>query len=146
MAAPVPRSLLLAAIVVTATLGLAGCGGGSDESIHLGVNAIVGGQPLTTVFVPGATGTVDILAGQSVELDANEPVIWAFSINGSPLFGNGTTVFFSGLTITETAVSQSRVVIDTSAVGPFAAPVIITLTATSTIDAAEVALIDLVVH
>ena len=139
------RARLAAALGVVAWT-LAACGGGSDSPAVLDVNAVVGGQPVTTDFVPGAVGSVDIVAGQSVELDASEPVDWAFSVNGSPLFGNGTTVLFGGLAITETALSPSRVVLDTSVGGPFPSPVVVRLTATSTIDAAQVALIDLVVH
>ena len=138
------RAALWLALFGSALL-LSGCGGGSD-SVSLGINAIVAGQPLTTVFGPGSVGTVDLAAGQSIELDANEPVDWAFSVAGSPLFGSGTTVFYNGLAITETAVSPSRVVLDTAVTGGYSSPVIISMTAASTIDAAEVAAVDLVVH
>lgn len=138
----------LVVLVSAAAVLLAGCGGGggSDNNVTLGINAIVEGQPVTTVFEPGSTGTIDVVVGQSIELDANEPVNWAFSVGGSPLFGDGTTVYYNGLAITETAVSPSRVVIDTTVTGAYASPVTITLAATSTIDAAEVANVDLVVH
>lgn len=125
---------------------LAGCGGGGDDSVDLNINAVVAGRPLPTVFVPGTVGTIDILAGQSIQLDANEPVDWAFSVAGSPLFASGTSVFFNGLRATETAASPSRVVVDTAVAGPFLPPVVIRLDAVSTIDAAQVAVIDLVVH
>ena len=128
-----------------AALVLAACGGGGD-SVNLGLNAIVGGQPVTGVFVPGNVGTVNMLAGQSIELDANEPVYWTFSIGSSPLFSNGTTVFYNGLAITQTALGPSRVVLDTAIVGPFLPPVVITFTAVSTIDAAEVATVNVVVQ
>lgn len=139
------RGVLSLAVCGSALL-LGGCGGGGDNTVSLGVNAIVGGQPLTTEFVPGPVGTIDIVAGQSIELDANEPVDWGFSVNGSPLFGSGTTVFFNGLAITETAVSPSRVVLQTSVNGGFPSPVVVTMSATSTIDAAQVAVVNLVVH
>lgn len=134
------------AVLCGTALTLAACGGGGDSTVTFGVNAVVGGQPFGGEFGPGAVGTLDVLAGQSIELDANEPVVWAFSIGNSPLFGNGTTVFFDGLAITETAVSPSRVVVDTAIVGPFVSPAVIVLTATSTIDAALVATIDIVIH
>ncbi|MDE2605907.1 MAG: hypothetical protein KGL68_08325 [Burkholderiales bacterium] len=135
----------LAFALAASTLLLAACGGGTDN-VTLGINAVVGGQPLTATYVPGTLGTIDLVAGQSIELDATEPVDWAFSVDGSPLFGNGTTVYYGGLAITETAVSPSRVVIDTAVTGPYVSPVVIGLSATSTIDAALVANIDLVVH
>lgn len=137
-------STLLA--VCTCALLLGGCGGGSAENVSLGINAIVAGQPLGTAFVPGSVGKIDLMAGQSIELDANEPVDWAFAVGGSPLFGNGTTVYYNGLAITETAVSPSRVVLETAVTGAYVSPITITMTATSTIDAAQVATVDLVVH
>ena len=132
--------------ILTLALGLASCGGGGSDSVtSLGLRVIVEGQPVGGLVVPGRVVLVSMLAGQSVELDANEPVDWTFTIGNSPLFGNGTTVLIGGLAITQTAVSPSRVVIDTSAAGPFPAPVILNLTATSTIDAAQVALVDLAI-
>lgn len=132
--------------VLMLALGLSGCGGGgSDSAASLDLSVIVEGQPVGGLVVPGQLVRVSMLAGQSVEFDANEPVAWTFTIGDSPLFGNGTTVFVAGLAITQTAVSPSRVVIDTTASGPFPAPVIVNLTATSTIDAAQVALVDLVI-
>ena len=132
--------------VLMVALGLSACGGGgSDSAVSLGLSVIVQGQPVGGLIVPGQLVRVSMLAGQSVELDANEPVEWTFTIGNSPLFGNRTTVFLAGLAITETAVSPSRVVIDTTASGPFPASVIVNLTATSTIDAAQVAFVDLVI-
>jgi hypothetical protein len=132
--------------ILMLALGLSACGGGgSDSAVSLGVSVIVQGQPVGGLIVPGQLVHVSMLAGQSVELDANEPVEWTFTIGNSPLFGNGTTVFVAGLAITQTAVSPSRVVIDTAASGPFPAPVILNLTATSTIDAAQVAFVDLAI-
>ncbi len=132
------------AIVVLA-LGLSSCGGGGDSTASLGLDVFVAGQPVGGPVLTDQLVRVAVVAGQSVELDANEPVEWTFSIGNSPLFGNGATVFVAGLAITETAVSPSRVVIDTSASGPFPAPVILNLTATSTIDAAQVAFVDLAI-
>jgi hypothetical protein len=145
---PQPLSLkrgALCLVVFGSALLLSACGGGGD-SVSLGINATVGGRPLTTVVAPGSVGTIDMAAGQSIELDANEPVDWAFSVAGSPMFGTGGTLFYNGLAITETAVSPSRVVLDIAVTGPYSSPVVISMTATSTIDAAEVAAADLVVH
>lgn len=139
------RTTTLLAVCACALL-LSACGGGGTDNVSLGVSAIVAGQPLGTAFVPGRVGTIDLSAGQSIELDATEPVDWAFSVGGSPLFGNGATVYYGGLAITETAVSPSRVVLETAVTGAYVSPITITMTATSTIDAAEVATVDLVVH
>jgi hypothetical protein len=132
------RSFLSAGILVTAGIGLGGCGGGSDDSV-----ASSAVKPLALTLRPGTTGTVATSAGQPVEVDADEAVDWDFSINGRPLFGNGPTVVLNGLTITKTDVSPSRVVIDTVVTGPFASPVIVTISATSASDATQVSLIKL---
>lgn len=143
---PVRRLLLLGAC--SCALLLAGCGGGGDTSnnVTLGINAVVGGQAAGPVFVPGTVGTMDITAGQTIQLDANEPVEWAFSVDGSPLFSSGTTVYYGGLAITESAASPSRVVLDTAVTGPYASPINVVMTATSTMDATEVATVNIVVH
>lgn len=142
---------LLLVGVCSGALLLAGCGGGGDggaavDQVSLGINAVVAGEPVGTLFVPGAVGTIDVSAGQSIELDANEPVEWAFSVDGSPLFGSGTTVYYGGLSITESTVSPSQVVLDTAVAGGYLSPITVTMTATSTIDAAEVARVNIVVH
>lgn len=123
------------AVVLTA------CGGG-DGVVPLQIGVVVAGQPQPAV-APGPPVSLAILAGQSIELDANEPVEWAFSVNGSPLFSSGTTVIIQGVTITQTDLSPSRVVLDTSFTGPTQLPIFVTLTATSTIDLAQVATVDL---
>jgi hypothetical protein len=136
-------SLTLAALAVA--LGLAGCGGGGDAVATLDINAIVGGQPYGQPFVPGAPSTLAIHAGQSIELDASEPVEWVFTIGNSPVFTSGTTAVIGGISVTETALTPSRVAIDTGVVASVITPVTITLTATSTIDAAQVAVVNLLI-
>jgi hypothetical protein len=126
----------LAAPLICAA-ALAGCGGGGSSAV-LDLGVIVEGQSRPGL-VAGQTATIGILVGQSIELDANEPVVWAFSVNGSPLFASGTTVIVQGLAITQMDLSPSRVVIDTELSGPTRLPVVVNLTATSTLDAAEVA-------
>jgi hypothetical protein len=135
------------AIALAAAL-LGGCGGGGDPgpSTVFDINAVVGGQPLAMPpILPGQPVNLSILAGQSIELDATEPVEWAFSTGNSPLFLSGITVVTGGISITQTALSPSRVVIDTAVVAPAITPVLITLTATSTIDAAQVATVNLLI-
>jgi hypothetical protein len=143
-----PSRIAAIKLLAVATLAavLAGCGGGDggvESSLQLGV--IVEGQPRPAIL-PGQTVNLSILAGQSLELDANEPVQWAFSVNGSPLFASGTTVIVQGVTITQSDLSPSRVVLDTTFTGPTQLPIFVTLTATSTIDLADVATVDLAIE
>jgi hypothetical protein len=125
-------------------LGLGACGGGGDETV-LQVGVLVAGQPQPAVF-PGQPVNLSILAGQSIEFDASEPVQWAFSVNGSPLFTSGTTVVVQGVTITQSDLSPSRVVLDTTFTGPTQLPIFVTLTATSTFDLAQVATVNLAIR
>ena len=133
-------------LALAAGLSLAGCGGGGDDAPSarvFDVGAVVNGQRSPTQFYPGQPGTISILVGQSIELDATEPVVWGFSVNGSPLFGSGTTVIYQGVSVTQSFLNPSRVVIDTALVGPAVLPIFITLSATSTFDAAQVAVVNL---
>ena len=128
-------------LAIALTAGLAACGGG-DTVAQLQVGVLVAGQQQPAIE-QGQTANLAMPAGQSIELDANEPVQWAFSVNGSPLFASGTTVVVQGVTITQTDLSESRVVLDTSFNGPTQLPIFVTLTATSTIDQAQVAVVNL---
>lgn len=137
------------AVVLGCALALAGCGGGGGDEggvvvqgPALQVDVVAG----STTYAPVATSQVlDVVApvGQSVVLDANEPVVWSFSVNGSPLFANGTTVDLGGVAITQAQLSASRVVLESSFYGPALLPIQVILTATSTIDNAQVATIRL---
>ena len=97
---------------IVASLALASCGGGGDSSSGrvFDVGAVVSGQPYPTLFYPGQPGSISILVGQSIELDATESVVWGFSVNGSPLFGSGTTVIYQGVSVTQSFLNPSRVV------------------------------------
>lgn len=139
---PIRATKVLACIVAAAALGA--CGGGG-EPVPLQLSVLVAGQA-QPVIDQGAPVDLSILAGQSIELDANEPVQWAFSVNGSPLFASGTTVVVQGVTITQTDLSPSRVVLDTTFTGPTQLPIYVVLTATSTIDFAEVATVNLAIR
>lgn len=142
----VPGFKAVLALLVTAA-ALTGCGGGGGDAevvapTVLNVGVIAG----STSYAPISSGQqLDVVTavGQSVEFDANEPVVWNFSVNGSPLFGNGTTVDVGGVTITQTQFDPSRVVLQSNFYGPALLPIDVLLTATSTLDAAEVATIHL---
>lgn len=140
-----------AAAAVACAMALAGCGGGGEADV-----AVVQGAGLQVDVVAGSTSYAPVLQGQALDVsasigqsivfDANEPVVWSFAANGSPLFANGTTVDVGGVTLTETQVSPSRVVFDSAFYGPALVPVNVLLTATSTIDNAQVATIRLVLQ
>ena len=110
------------------------------------IGVVVAGQPVNGVqIVPGQSQSLSVSVGQSLELDASEPVVWTLEVGGSAVTGSGTTVYYAGVSITQTAVSSSRIVVDTSAAYPLAAPVPITLVATSTVDAAQVATVNVLI-
>ena len=82
---------------LVATLALAGCGGGGDSSGSFYVTAVVSGQNMGN-YGPG-TRSLAIHAGQSVELDANEPVFWTLYVGNTAVTSPGTSVYYAGVTI-----------------------------------------------
>jgi hypothetical protein len=134
----------IAALAVA--LSLSACGGGGTDAVAFDIGVVVGGQPLSGVAVgPGGSQNIAITAGQSIELDASEPVVWTLEVGGSTVAGSGTTVSYAGATITETVVSDSRIVVDTAAADPLPAPVPVTFIATSTLDSALVATVNVLI-
>ncbi|MBV8468401.1 MAG: hypothetical protein JOY60_00875 [Burkholderiaceae bacterium] len=125
-------------------LGLTGCGGGDiGPAVTFDIGLMIGGVAVSGVQIaPGQTQSISVNAGQSIELDASEPVQWTLDVGGSAVTGSGTTVYYGGVAITQTTVSNSRILIDTAADAPLAAPLQVTLVATSTIDATQVATIN----
>jgi hypothetical protein len=135
----------LGVALVAATIALAGCGGGGVEVQGDGfsIGVAIDGQ---TYGAPVASGThqdVSIWAGQSVAFDASEAVVWTLYAGNAAIPANGSTVYYGGATIRATAVSSSRIVVDTDAAGPLSQAVPVTLTATSTWDSALVATVNL---
>jgi hypothetical protein len=131
---------------VAGLLSLSACGGGGDSVATFDVSVIVGGQPVSGVVIqPGAPQNVAIIAGQSLELDASEPVQWVLDVGGTTIASNGTTVSYQGVDITQTALSASRIAIDTFAQFQLLSPVAITLRAISTFDAAQVATVNVLI-
>jgi hypothetical protein len=144
----VQRSLRTAAFAtaVGTMLALAACGGGgSDGSVQLQVGVFVDGRQSGDYVYSGSTQTVTMSAGQSIELDANEPVVWTLRVGSSYYEGFDTSVYYQGVTITETTLSPSRIALDTSTAFFLPYPVAVTLTAVSTYDSAVVATIDVVI-
>ncbi len=139
------RRLALGASLA-ALLSLAACGGGGSDSASFEIGVLIAGQPFGgTRIGPGSSPTISIRAGQSIELDASESVYWTLYVGGSAVSGSGATVYYAGAEITQTALSYSRIVLDTYAANRLFAPVPITLVATSTYDSAQVATVNVLI-
>ena len=135
-----PRHAAAIACLFTA-LALTACGGSVDGGASIDIGVRVAGQPVSS---PPSSGrqSVEMRAGQSIELDAREPVTWTLRVGNTSFQGPSTAVFYRGVTITQTALSASRIALDTSASGYLPASVAVTLTAVSTYDAAIVGTVD----
>lgn len=132
-----------AAAALAVLLTLSACGGGDYGDVPISIGVVIDDQPARGVVVqPGGAQRVYMSAGQSLELDASEPVRWTLEVGGSAFTGNGTRVYYAGVDITVTALSASRIALDTSAMYWLPADVPITLTAISTYDSAQVARVD----
>ena len=139
-------SALLSFIAVAVTLALSGCGGGgNDNSVAFDIAVVVDGQPSGSHTGAGNSSTIYVRVGQSFELDASEPVIWTLYVADTAVSGSGTTVHYAGADVTLIEESPSRIAIDTFAAAPLADPIPLTLVATSTIDSAEVATVDVLI-
>lgn len=134
-------------------LALSGCGGGGSSGSTdvvvfappFDINVFVAGLAGSNVLVrPGAIQTVYLPVGESIEFDASEPVTWRLIVGGSTITGIGATVDYGGVSITQSVQTRSRVLIDTAAYYPLGAPLSFTLVATSTLDFAQVATIEVV--
>lgn len=135
-----PRGLVAIACL-SAALALTACGGDVDGGASLDIGVWVAGQPVSS---PPSSGSQSVVmrAGQSIELDAREPVTWTLRVGNTSFQGPSTSVFYRGVTITQTALSASRIALDTSASYYLPASVAVTLTAVSTYDAAIVGVVD----
>lgn len=136
------RAGVVASLLLATLLTLSACGGG-DAWFEIGV--VIAGQPSGGVIQSGSPRQVAIHAGQSIEFDASEPVQWTLEVGGSAITSGGVTVYHEGAYITVTALSASRIALDTSAPYGLARAVPITLTAVSTIDSALVATVDVLI-
>lgn len=138
--AVVRRVKVLAASLASA-LVLSACGGGGDEraSGDFTVGVVVGGQYLgATPVAPGGSVRVVVRAGQSLRVDAGEPVVWTLFIGGSAANADGVQVRYAGADIAATVLSSSTIQVDTYAAFFLANSVPFTLVATSTYDSAQV--------
>ncbi|MEO8858421.1 MAG: hypothetical protein ABI343_15675 [Burkholderiaceae bacterium] len=135
------------------SLGLSACGGGGDGgggppvvvvAAPFDIVVAVSGQPVDgLLIIPGAPQTILLTVGQSIEFDANEPVTWSLLVGGSAVSGDGVTVNYGGVDITLVTETDSRIFINTTTNFFLGAPLIFTLVATSTLDLAQVATIEI---
>lgn len=138
---------LAAVVAIASALLLTACGGGGDESGAASVNigVFVAGQPQRDLVVSqGGSTNLALFAGDSVILEAREPVIWTLFVGGAAV-STGLEVFYAGLNLTATRLDAYTVALDTFADFPLAAPVAVTMVATSSFDSALVARVDILV-
>jgi hypothetical protein len=132
---------------LTAALLLSACGGGVDARlpVNFNIGVTVGGQFVSaTPVAPGGSLDLAIHAGQSVSVDAGEPVVWTLLLGGSAVTG-AAQVYYAGASITASTLNPSAVVVDSYAAYPLPASVPITLIATSTYDSVQVATVNLLI-
>ena len=146
---PLPQfgRAIAAVVTIAGVLLLTACGGGGDgggaASINIGV--LVAGQPQRDLVVgQGGSTNLALFAGNSVVLQAREPVTWTLFVGGAAV-GTGVEVFYAGLNLTATKLDAFTVALDTFAAFPLAGPVAVTMVATSPFDSALVARVDILI-
>lgn len=136
------RSATLA-LTAAMAIGLAGCGGGVElSSDGFSIAVTVDGRSSGSPIGYGGRQDISIWAGESIAFNASEPVVWTLYVGGVAVPADGSTAFYSGASIRATAVSRSRIVIDTAAPAPLSRAVPFTLIARSTYDGAVIATIN----
>lgn len=136
-----------AVVTIAGALLLTACGGGGDDSggASINIGVLVAGQAQPDLVIgQGGSTSLAIFSGDSVILEAREPVIWTLFVGGVAV-GTGVEVFYAGLFLTATRLDAFRVALDTFADFPLATPVGVTMVATSTFDSALVARVDILV-
>lgn len=139
------RAICLQLKAVIASLAsaviLSACGGGGDirATGDFTVGIVVGGQFVgATPVAPGGSIAVAVRAGQSLRLDAGEPVVWTLFVGGSAVNADGVQVHYAGADIAASILSSTAIGVDTNADFVLANSVPFTLVATSTADSAQV--------
>ncbi len=142
--------------LLSASLFVTGCGGGAAVEVAtppptaaFDLGAKLNGQSLANIDVfPDDEQTIQVQVGDTLELDSSGPVSWetvAGSSAGIPTQSGGT-LLFEGVAITETLSTSGQLVLAISATQSLAAPVPVTLYATSLDDGSQTARVDIVVN
>lgn len=142
------RRLQVVIASLASALILSACGGGGDirSPGDFTVGVVVGGQFVSATPVPpGGSLNVVVRAGQSLKLDAGEPVVWTLFVGGSAVDANGVQIHYAGADIAATTLSSTAIAVDTYAAFLLASPVPFTLVATSTYDSAQVVTADVLI-
>ena len=140
---PTPRRWLALGLLV-ASIGLTGCGGGYVDGT-VGIDVVVQGQVVDGWSAPvGGVERVSLRVGQSLQLDAGEPVTWTMVAGGTAFPGNAT-IYYGGAYITQTLVGSRRLAVDTSSPYQLPATVPVRFTAVSTYDGALVTVVDVLI-
>lgn len=124
---------------------LSACGGGGGDGDGFSVGVYVEGQPVGGGIYAGRAQGIAISAGQSIELEASEPVVWTLQVGNTYFEGFNSSFYYQGVTITGTPLSRSTLAVDTYASSYLPAPVAIRLFAVSTYDSAVVATLDVLI-
>jgi hypothetical protein len=146
------------ALLVSATLVLTGCGGGSvDVAVVVAppppafdLVMFANGVQLPGVeLFPGEEQTVYLPVGQTFLLDSSGPVVWSAAVAGSavPLPGVNGTISYSGATILQTRLTNFEFGANTYRTNPslsLPAPVPTVFFATSLNDPHQVARLNII--
>ena len=138
------RHLCMTAAAVGASLVLSACGGGGSgsngrPSSSSSIGVTIGGQPTSYIPIsPDGALALTLRAGQSVSLDAGEPVVWNMYI-GSTLVTYGAQVVYGGVTFDVANLNAYVVEVQTYAPFMLRETVNVTMVATSTYDSVQIA-------
>ena len=138
---------LVSAVTIASALLLTACGGGGGDSgpANINIGVLVAGQARPDLVVgQGGSTNLALFAGDSVILEAREPVTWTLFVGGAAV-GTGVEVFYAGLNLTARRLDAFTVALDTFARFPLAGPVAVTMEATSSFDSALVARVNILV-
>lgn len=144
------RSLKVVLAVISAVFLVSGCGGGDVYAtgtvpVNFNIGVTVSDHYVnTTPVISGGALDIAIRAGQSLRLNAGEPVVWTFFVGGSAIQG-GAQVYYAGADITAYTLNASTMGLETYAYYPLQAPISVTFIARSTYDAVQVATINVLI-